>query len=102
MDILFTVLGSSMAVWYWCFRWTLFADNIKYSWAYTDINLFTAFTSIIFITPTLFKLDKFLSINWQIWIFCMAIFLLGRNIYYTYEDIRDFPTDPKFQTLAIY
>ena len=101
MNIIFTILGSSMAFWYWCYRWTLFADKIKYAWAYMPMNLFTAFTSVVFLTPTLFRLDLLFGRNWQLFFICCAIFLLGRNLYYTLEDIIDYPTNPRMQSLDI-
>ncbi len=89
LNFIYSLFGISMAVWYGAIRWTWFADKIKYPWAYAPINLVTAMLSIVFVFSTL-KLPFFdmPKINTH-WLIVLAVFLAGRNFYYTLEDISD-------------
>lgn len=94
--ILYNFLGIIMFVWYAMIRWTLFADQAKYPWAYAPINMLTAFLSIPFIIISLFTYSESLT-KWMYW---LAIFLIARNIYYTVEDIADYIKKPSKMQLA--
>lgn len=96
-NLIYNFLGLSMLIWYGAIRWTMYADKIKYPWAYAPINMLTAFISIAFIIPSLF----FMYDTANKWMVCIAIFLLFRNIYYTIEDIIDYSSNPQVQTLYI-
>ncbi len=96
MYSIYNTMGMLMLIWYADYRWTMFADKIKYSWAYAPINITTAFLSIPFLIISLFTIQR----SFTLWMYWLAIFLLLRNIYYTIEDVRDYiqikhnPTTP--------
>ena len=94
LNLIYTLLGFVMFIWYIGYRWIMFYNA---EWMYKPINLTTAFTSIVFITITLFSPNN--AMNWIF--YCIAIFLLGRNIIYTIEDIIDYKTNPYVQTICI-
>lgn len=96
-NIIYNILGLLMLIWYGAIRWTIYTNKIKYAWAYAPINLSTAFISIIFIIPSLVMPENTKSK----WMLCLGIFLLFRNIYYTIEDIIDYPTNPPEQLFNI-
>lgn len=99
------LLTLSMAGWYGAIRWLIFTDRVRFKWAYTEINLFTAFTSIIFLFPILVFPEFILSNRIANVIFYyIACFLLFRNIFYAIEDIYDLlysELDPKMQAFFI-
>jgi len=86
--MIFDVLGLVMFMWYGALRWIFCASE---KWIYTPINLITALVSIIFLTPSVFITDKVFNI----FFYCICMFLWFRNSVYTVEDIIDlkhFPT----------
>lgn len=93
----YKIVGYFMLCWYGAVRWTIFADSSVWDWAYKPINLITALSSIVFIIPTLLMpfstKSKF--------IYFLGIFLAFRNMYYTIEDIIDFPSNPPLQAVFI-
>lgn len=97
LNIIYNISGLLMFVWYLGVRWNALK---QYEWMYQPINLVTAFTSIIFLVPTLFLELKTL-IEWKNIFYCFAIFLLYRNIYYAIEDIIDIPSNPKKQIFYV-
>lgn len=93
-----------MFVWYGGYRWAILGNEsgkqlatevFKLNWWFAPINMLTAFLSIIFIIPTLFNksLSQFL--------YYIAIFLLFRNLFYTIEDIIDYPSNHALQLFYI-
>jgi len=78
------------------FTVNVIAHKTRYAWAYAPINMTTAFLSVVFLIPSLFMP----TIN-NAYMLGIAIFLLLRNIYYTIEDIIDYPTNPKMQLFFI-
>lgn len=111
ISIIYNILGAIMLGWYSAIRWTMFANHTTYWWAYEPINMITAIASIIFIVPTLFRikavhdyLDKKHSYSYIIgglFFFFLGMFLFYRNIYYTWEDFVDLPTNYAKQTFYI-
>jgi len=95
-EFIYRAIGLLMLIWYGTIRWTMFADKTRYAWAYAPINMTTAFLSVVFLIPSLFMP----TIN-NAYMLGIAIFLLIRNIYYTIEDIIDYPTNPKMQLFFI-
>lgn len=95
-EFIYRAIGLLMLIWYGTIRWTMFADKTRYAWAYAPINMTTAFLSVVFLIPSLFMP----TIN-NAYMLGIAIFLLLRNIYYTIEDIIDYPTNPKMQLFFI-
>ena len=89
----YDMLGLLMFVWYAGLRWTLFADQSKYPWAYAPINMITAFSSIPFLIWAIFLIDS----SFNKYMYALSIFLMFRNIYYTIEDIIDFKSTPSKQ-----
>ena len=81
---IYVLIGTWMLVWYGAIRWTWFADQTQYPWAYAPINLATAFTSIVFLFTTMVLTDLKSK-----WLLVVACFLAFRNFYYTVEDIID-------------
>jgi hypothetical protein len=84
MNLYHLFLGWALIVWYAAIRWTLFSDASKYPWAYSPINLTTAFLSIVF----LFTTTTLPNLNAQ-WLSVLAYFLAFRNVYYSAEDFLD-------------
>lgn len=93
---LYKMLGVLMLFWYSCYRWTLLGDTNKYEWATFLINRMTALLSIAFIVPVLYDSQKFATPVFA----CLAIFLIYRNVYYTYEDILDFRTMSSYNYIS--
>ena len=87
----FQVLTFVLLVWYSCLRWWWFSYASKkyperdYSWANAPINMATAFTSIIFLSCTLFAFTQ-TATTWLQIFRCIGGFLAIRNIWYTIED----------------
>lgn len=84
-----SMLGIFLFIWYSCWRWLWYADAIKYAWAYKPINMFTAITSAIWLSLSVFFENKTLK-EYMWWYAAIYIFLLLRNIWYTIEDVLDF------------
>lgn len=86
-----------MLCWYGAVRWTIFADPTLWGWVYKPINIITALLSIVFILPTLIMP---FSTKGKFFYF-LGVFLAFRNMYYTIEDIIDFPLNPPLQAVFI-
>ena len=93
-----------MLVWYGGYRWAMLGNELgkqlatgifKFNWWFAPINMATACLSVFFIIPTLF--DK----NYSQYLYYIGIFLLFRNLFYTIEDVIDYPSNPKLQAFYI-
>jgi hypothetical protein len=106
MIYLYNILGLIMFTWYTAVRWTLLGNVLgeyimidglevfKLKWWFAPINIITALLSIPFLIITLFMIDKsFFGLLGNL-TYCIAIFLLARNLYYTIEDIIDYKANP--------
>lgn len=92
MEQLFSILGIANFVWYAGLRWIFCASE---KWLYNPINMATAMVSIIFLTASVFARDKVFNI----FFYCMCMFLWFRNILYTVEDTIDLLHFPKIKQL---
>lgn len=98
MSIIINYLGLLMFLWYAGFRWTY---CVKEPWLYNPINLLTAFFSIFFLVTTLFCPALVVAFDFVLKLFfCLAVFLLFRNFYYTVEDVIDFRHDKTIRQLS--
>ena len=104
ISFIYNSFGILMFVWYGGYRWAILGNELgkqlatevfKLNWWFAPINMLTSFLSIIFIIPTLFnkRLSRFL--------YYIAIFLLFRNLFYTIEDIIDYPSNHALQLFYI-
>lgn len=108
LNLAYNSNGILMLIWYTCLRWTLLPNNVlntvninssyttSLGWAYTPINLFTAFLSFMFLIPALLMPEK----TQNKYFYCAAAFLWLRNMYYTLEDLIDLFNYPSWGQAA--
>lgn len=102
----YNVLGMLLVIWYLCLRWYVVGDStaelittdlnvtiFKLKWWYVPINIITALCSVWILAKSILFLTDTFTKNIATLVFLLSI----RNIWYTFEDIKQFGSEHTFK-----